>query len=184
VEIIEGKFAEVKEASQEKGLNIRLHLTVESFITPVFKSLLEFPVGSFAGGRKYVLIEFSMTDIPFGYETMLVSMRRAGVTPIIAHPERNAKIFNDLQYAINMVDCGALLQVTAGSFYGKFGRKPEKTAWDMLENDMVFAVASDAHDPHSRPPLLSKAYKLIEREVDIQTAKLLFIDNPKLVLEL
>jgi protein-tyrosine phosphatase len=183
VEQIYKKFAEVQKAVQDKGWKIKLHLTVESFINPAFQTLLEFSLGSYSGNKKYSLVEFSMTDLPFGYESILVNMKRLGLIPIIAHPERNSKVYSDLQYAYNMVDCGALLQVTAGSFYGKFGQKPERIAWKMLEDDLVFVVASDAHDAYARPPLLSKAYNLITRNSDKGTAKLLFIDNPLSVIE-
>jgi len=39
-------------------------------------------------------------------------------------------------------------------------------------------VATDAHDPQHRPPVLSGAYNAIRARFDDESADLLFTDNP------
>ena len=180
--LIMSTYEELKLKAAETGLTLSIHLACESFITPNFTSLLQQPCGTFDGKGKCVLIEFAMTDLPFGYESVLFDMVNAGVKPIIAHPERNMKVIMNLKHAQNMIDFGAYLQVNSGSLLGNFGRKVRKTAIRMLEQDMIFVVASDAHDSQNRPPNLGKARQLLEKIAGYETARRLLWENPRYIL--
>lgn len=181
-DLISKKHRELKRFSGEAGLSLEIHLACEVFITPDFDSLLEYPCGTFDGRGKFVLIEFSMTDLPFGYESILGNIVKAGVTPIIAHPERNYRVTRDLQHAQNMINSGAMLQVNSGSLLGSYGKKIRKTAVKMLEREMIFAVASDAHDTSNRSTNMSAGRRLIVKLTDEDTADRLTLNNPEYVL--
>ena len=45
--------------------------------------------------------------------------------PIIVHPERNAELIERPDKLYNLVNKGALTQVTSGSLLGKFGKNQE-----------------------------------------------------------
>jgi protein-tyrosine phosphatase len=47
---------------------------------------------------------------------------------------------------------GALVQLTAGSQRGDFGRTAQRFCWELLDRRMAHLIASDAHDTRSRPP--------------------------------
>lgn len=180
--LIIGKYGELVKAAAESGLDIEIHMAAEIFITPDFKSNLKFRPGTYDGNGRFALVEFSLIDLPYGYEAMLANILQAGVKPIIAHPERNRKVSKDLRHARNMVDSGGLLQVTAGSIMGGFGPGPRKTAIELLESDMIFVVSSDAHDSAFRPPVLSEAYKFISHIAGEEMADELIKNNPEMVL--
>jgi protein-tyrosine phosphatase len=180
--VIEEKFEELKIAAQQDGLSIELHLAVEAFVTPDFSSLLKLECGTYGGRKKFLLMEFSFTDLPLGYDQIIRNILKTGAIPLIAHPERNDKIINNLIHAKKMFEAGALLQVTAGSILGEFGRKVQKVALEMLENDLIYVIASDAHSAERRPPVLSEAKKYVEMLTGEQTADMLFLVNPNFVL--
>lgn len=46
-------------------------------------------------GRRYVLIEFPPTHVPPEASEVLFNLRLEGVTPVIAHPERNPSFWQD-----------------------------------------------------------------------------------------
>lgn len=71
----------------------------------------------------YILIEFPANHIPRYAEKMLYQLCLRGVTPIIAHPERNTELIEYPDILHRLVQQGALTQITAGSVTGKFGKK-------------------------------------------------------------
>ena len=51
--------------------------------------------------------------------------------PIIVHPERNAELIERPDKLYNLVNKGALTQVTAGSLLGKFGKKIKNSHYSL-----------------------------------------------------
>src|SRR5438034_11077622 len=88
-------------------------------------------------------------------------MQAAGMTPIITHPERNMLLQKRLDKLETWVESGCLLQVTALSFVGRFGKQAKVFADRLLERGLVHIVASDAHDMKYRPPSLKEAYEYL-----------------------
>ncbi len=114
-------------------------------------------------GRRYVLVEFPPAFVPPGAEEGLFRLRLAGVTPVIAHPERNPSFWERPEDAVRLRDQGALLQVTAGSFTGLFRKESVRAARALLERGAIDLVASDCHRRDRRPPGLAEAAREIAR---------------------
>jgi protein-tyrosine phosphatase len=106
---------------------------------------------------KYVLIELPYQSVPDGIKQEIFDLKLDGITPIIAHPERNAAIQNNPRILRELVYMGALSQVTAMSIVGDFGPETRESAKGLLECRLVHLIASDAHSPGSRPPQLRNA---------------------------
>jgi protein-tyrosine phosphatase len=100
---------------------------------------------------KYILLELDFDHVPPYFSQLLFDYRLAGITPIIAHPERNMGILRNPEYALDFVRQGALLQVTTGSLLGELGETMEACAMALLELGLVSIVASDAHNVTTRP---------------------------------
>ena len=81
-----------------------------------------------------------------------------------------------------MSESGVLMQVTAGSFFGDYGRLAQDWSMRFLEEGMVDLVASDAHDLVRRPPGLSKAWTLIRSERGEDEARMIFKELPEQIL--
>jgi protein-tyrosine phosphatase len=81
----------------------------------------------------------------------------ADLVPIVTHPERNPILRKETSRLDDWVNLGCLVQVTALSVLGGFGKSAAATAHQLLSKGMVHVIASDAHDPVHRHPRLDEA---------------------------
>lgn len=107
-------------------------------------------------GKDVLLLEFPHGDIPFGAERLTQWLLDRGVVPLIAHPERNKGVMRAPSRLKAFLDQGCLLQVTAGALAGRFGERAQELAEELLREDVVTVIASDAHNLQHRPPLMAE----------------------------
>lgn len=107
-------------------------------------------------GKKVLLLEFPHGDLPFGAEKLTTWLLAHGIVPLIAHPERNKTLLVHPGRLKPFLQQGCLLQVTAGSVAGHFGRACQELSHRLLEAGAVTVLASDAHNLEHRPPVLSE----------------------------
>ena len=98
---------------------------------------------------------------------------RAGLLPVLAHPERNSAIVAEPDRVAPFVQRGWLLALNAQSLDGRHGPDARETAWRLLERGFGDLVASDAHRS-SRPPVLDWAYELVAGRLGEERARPLF----------
>jgi len=134
-------------------------------------------------GGRYLLLEFPVQGIPRGTEEILFQLMVRGITPIISHPERNLEIAYKPQRYLEMMRMGCLGQVTAMSLTGEFGEEVKRVADKLLKLRLVHIIASDAHSPNIRPPLLSSAVQAAARIVGGAEARKMVTFYPQAVLE-
>src|SRR5579863_3733625 len=79
-------------------------------------------------GQRYLMVEFADSSIPKNIAYLFQDMLRRDITPVITHPERNTLLMGRLNEMIEWVRFGCLIQVTAQSFTGRFGKKAEEGA--------------------------------------------------------
>ena len=84
-------------------------------------------------------------------------MKQRGLTPVLAHPERNAAIQNNIELLYPFVESGCLVQITAMSLTGDLGEPAKTCAYRMMELRLAHVIASDAHSAGNRRPELSSA---------------------------
>ena len=135
-------------------------------------------------GLGYLLVEFPEVSALQGIEQIFETLREAGLTPIITHPERNPYLAADFSRLIRWVDNGIYLQVTAQSVVGDlFGAETAPWCAKALKLGLVHFVASDAHDARVRPPRLDQAKAHLERQYGEEYAELLLVTHPGAVIE-
>jgi protein-tyrosine phosphatase len=109
------------------------------------------------GPLRACLLEFPLPHTGIRDARMLVAcaehIEAAGLTPILAHPERSAPVHDDPGIARAMRERGWLLQVNASSLLGQDGDRNRRTGWLLVERGDCDLVASDGHR-RSRPPYL------------------------------
>jgi protein-tyrosine phosphatase len=132
---------------------------------------------------QYLLVEFANMNIPPNIDQIFFDLIGHQLVPIITHPERNPLLSENPEQIRKWVESGCLVQITAGSFGGRFGKRAEQSAWQMLRHGMVHFIATDAHNTTSRPPVLSEARKLIAADQGEGTAEALSEGNPRAVIE-
>jgi protein-tyrosine phosphatase len=100
-----------------------------------------------AGNPGYLLVETPYYGLPLDFEDRLFRLRALGITPVLAHPERNADLRDDRALISRIVSAGALLQVTADSLIGGAGRRAKDAARALVDSGLAHCVASDSHGP-------------------------------------
>jgi protein-tyrosine phosphatase len=108
-------------------------------------------------GGSYMLLEFSFHSMPPNVEMTIFEILKAGVIPVIAHPERNKMIQEKPEILGNLIERGAFAQLDAASLTGSFGRDAQQAAKRIIEAGMAHFIATDAHHQDRRRPLLSRA---------------------------
>jgi protein-tyrosine phosphatase len=96
-------------------------------------------------GERAVLLEFYGVDFPPVMVERLFDLRRAGLLPVIAHPERYRYLWDRPDALERLVDQGVATLLDAAALIGKYGREPQRAAEDLLERGLYHAACSDAH---------------------------------------
>ncbi len=131
----------------------------------------------------YLLVEFADFAIPPHMDQTFFQFRSRGMIPIVTHPERNPWLMSAGRQLFDWVQAGALVQVTAGSLLGRFGKSAVHFCRWLLESRMIHFVASDAHNTTHRPPLLRAAYNEVAGQFGHDLAELIFNQYPRAALE-
>ena len=130
---------------------------------------------------RYLLIEFPSRGVPHYANRLFFELQSEGYIPIIAHPERNKEISQNLDVLYNLINQGALAQLTSSSLQGIQGKKIQKISIQMIENNLVHFIASDAHHESQRPFIMKSLYnnkKLKKYEKNIEN----LINNAKYIV--
>jgi len=145
--------------------------------------LLDGKVLSLADAGRYCLVEPPFDHLPGWTAEALARIVAAGIRPVLAHPERNMDIQRNPELVRELVEAGALLQLTAMSIEGVNGRKALAASTWILEHGMAGLVSSDSHSSSWRPPTLRGAYRRLIEMFDVQTAHRLCASTPAAIAE-
>ena len=132
--------------------------------------------------KNYMLVEFPQLTIPVGAAEVLHKLQLHGVCPIIVHPERNVQIQNNPDVVAEFLAHGSLIQVTAMSITGEFGRAAKKCVDTLLRHNCVQFIATDVHRAKQRRPILSRGREAAAAIVGEDKAHRLVSENPLAVI--
>lgn len=168
----------IKELSTHAaGMGITLLPGYEVYLTPSIPKLVANGERITLAQSDKILIELPFSTLPpFGLET-LYQLELTGMTPVIAHPERNIcflrKYETFAQYAYR--DC--LIQLDAASIIGKNGWKSKNFCKRVIKDRMAHFVGSDAHTAKHYKEWYIRAYKQVCKWGGEEYASLLFQGN-------
>ncbi|MCP3892698.1 MAG: tyrosine protein phosphatase [Desulfobulbaceae bacterium] len=128
----------------------------------------------------HILLELPEKFIFEAVTNILQDFAYRGVTVIIAHPERNTTLRKNVHLIPDMIDEGAMMQVTAASIVGGFGKKIMKITEKMIANDHVTLVGSDIHP--FRDFMMRKALRKVLLTAGRKTAEEIFKRNAESIL--
>lgn len=135
------------------------------------------------GESRYFLFEPPDQIVPPRMDNFAFELVASGFVPILTHPERLVWIEKQYSLIQQLVAGGVLIQVTAGSFMGRFGHRAKYWAERMLDEGMIDLVATDAHNLDRRPPQLTPARDVISERAGDEMATQLVATNPLHILE-
>jgi protein-tyrosine phosphatase len=144
---------------------------------------LEHPRRYTIGDTRYLLIEFSDYGIPPTVREEVLALQSRGMVPIITHPERNQWLLKKPELVLELMEQGCLVQVTASAATGAWGSRSRRMVEWLLEHKAIHVIASDAHDPVRRTPVISEARKAIAKLAGAEVAQALADDNPAAIVE-
>jgi protein-tyrosine phosphatase len=130
--------------------------------------------------RRHVLLELPH-ELYLPLEPVLDELERHGMVGVLSHPERNQGILRRPALMPPLVDRGCLLQITAGSICGTFGPDCQKLSEWLLHEGLAHFVATDAHGPRSRRPIIRRACERVAELAGAAAADELCRENPAAV---
>ncbi len=177
-ELIAAKVARLNAALREEKIDLEILAGGDNLYNLGAENLARYSIN----GTHYTLFEFPHTHLPANADEAIFEALQHGLVPIITHPERNPSIARDPKLIFEMVESGALVQLTAASLDGGFGPAAKACSRYLLKKKMVHCLASDGHSAQQRPPLLSAGLKAAEKIVGKDAARALVFDNPEKIL--
>ena len=150
----------------------RLELRLGFELTPAPALLREDPARYALEGTDVVLVEMPFPGPVSDLVELAEHIERAGLTPLVAHPERTDPVLERPEWADELAGRWPL-QVNASSLTGRHGAEIEQLAWQLLEAGHVAVVASDGHRL-SRPARVDEAFELARVRVGEDRALPLF----------
>jgi len=175
-------FRETARAVIEEKLEIDIYLGSEIFFQLGLNDLIERPIGSYRGMGIHSLLEVSLSQYSRYFPEATENLISRGKRPIFAHPERVIPLIGDFQTISSLVSSGVIIQISAGSVLGDFGKRISEFSWGLMEQKLVHCIASDSHNSTKRPFNLDSAWLAVRERLGEDAADLLLFHNPRHIL--
>ena len=163
-EDIKARTQTLQESAVQEDIPIRIHAGAEVELN--YSTLRFLPKGGRAyclNESPYILVELTEQSEPDQTESMLFELMLRGYQPILAHPERYARIMHHPERVLDWMQRGILTQCNIGSFAGDFGEACQQRAEALLQNRMICFLGSDAHRTDWRSPETKHARKALAK---------------------
>ncbi|MFJ5747634.1 tyrosine-protein phosphatase [Peribacillus frigoritolerans] len=159
----------LNESFQLEKIPLTIHLGQEVRIhRDIFTSLEKEEILTLDDNGTYLLLELPSGRVPTYTQEVIYELLLKGITPIIVHPERNKELIENHKLLFELVQEGALTQLTSGSIIGLFGKNVKSFSKKILEHNLAHFIATDAHNIGTRGFTLQEAYETITKTYGIQ----------------
>jgi protein-tyrosine phosphatase len=176
---LERAFAAMQPTLQAVSAELpRVHLASEHFLDDVvFGRLVRGEGLAYPGGRT-ALIELGQGLFPVRLQHRLFDLKRAGITTVLAHPERYEPVWRGDACLDPLLDAGAHLLLDVCALIGKYGRAPQRAAEKLIESEAYEAACSDSHRP-SDVDLVVQAIDRLRELVGPEETRRLLGEGPR-----
>ena len=153
---------QLREGYQATGISMKLYASQEIRINEeFFDDLYNDDLLPLDESGRYYLIEFPTASIPNYSWSLINEMIDQGITPVIAHPERNHVFAKDMNLLHQYIEAGCVSQITSSSYVGLYGSKLQDICNQMIDLNLVHILASDVHHIKHRPINLASAFDIL-----------------------
>lgn len=163
--VVDEKLRELKSIAEKYNLNINIHRGQEIRVNGDIIKELKSGDNISLNDSQYILIEFPFGDLPLYSEKLFFDLQIQGYIPLIAHPERCMPLLRNPSKLYEIVQKGAISQLTASSITGGHGESVKNKSLKFIENNLAHVIASDAHNANFRPFELKEAYEIVAKEL-------------------
>lgn len=129
-----------------------------------------------------ILVELPPRAFPAQLSARFFDLRRAGFSPVLAHPERYHPVWDDDRCLDPLIDAGAALLLDVCAVVGKYGRTPQRSAEKLLAEGAYSAACSDAHRPDD-VEVTARAIERLRELVGAAEVDRLLQKGPEKILE-
>jgi protein-tyrosine phosphatase len=169
-------------ALEQNGLRLKVVTGSEVYFTSELLELLRDNRDILTiNNGSYFILEFPSDYIYAHSKDFIYKVLTEGFIPIVSHAERNSEIQRSPAILRDLVKAGALCQINAGSLRGDFGQAARQCAYELLQNNLVHVIASDAHDLERRKPELAFARSLLSH-ADGEKVEMYLHDIPAAII--
>lgn len=181
-DLVRTRTDELQVELESHGIGLRVLPGADVRIQPDMIELIQRgEVVTLADQRKHVLLELPH-ELYFPIDEVLGQLSAEGMTGILSHPERNQGLLKHPENVEALVDAGCLMQITCGSLMGTFGPGPQQMAEHLIRHGLVHFLATDAHGPRSRRPLMRRAFERTRELAGDEMAVDLCCRNPAAIV--
>lgn len=171
------RTAELQKIIKKEGIPIQLFVGTEYYYREEVPELLEDGRGIPLANSECVLVEFE----PFAERNYIRNALRdiwsLGYRPVLAHVERYVRLMEKISVLDELRKMGVLMQVNAASVIGDNGWQTKNDVKNMLKNQLVDFVATDAHSDGRRAPYMEKCASVLYRKYGEEYADALLFGN-------
>jgi len=180
---IQKAVAQLARIIADAGIPITLVAGADVHIAPDLDVQLRDGRALTLNNSRYLLLEPPHHVLPPRFEDLVFGLQAAGHVPILTHPERLSWVDGHYDLIKRLVSSSVLMQVTAGSVMGRFGRRPRYWAERMLDEGLCHLLATDAHNAEQRPPRMADARDVVAQWLGDDEATNLVLRRPQGILE-
>lgn len=175
--------ASLTRALADAEIPLKLVVGADVHVSPHLTERLRSGVVPTLNNSRYFLLEPPHHVVPPRIGHLVDEVLERGFIPIITHPERLTWISSHYDVIERLNDQGCLIQLTAGSIVGSFGKTASMLSERLLKEGRVDIIASDAHNVSSRSPRLSPAVRKVAEMLGADAAERMVVDRPWAILE-
>jgi protein-tyrosine phosphatase len=133
--------------------------------------------------KRGVLVEFPPERFPFHAHNRFFDLHRAGFVPVLAHPERYAPVWKNVEALNPLIEAGAHLLLDVCSLVGKYGRAAQKASEKLLDRGAYAAACSDAHRPED-VAIVAEAIERLKQLAGAEGVTEMLFAGPRRILNL
>ena len=175
---------QVRECVASAGIAVEILPGAENYIFPdMAKWAQAGKLLTLGNTGKYILVELPMMEIPHFTDQVFFDLQVAGLTPVLAHPERYRGLYEQPERLVDWANKGILLQLDLRSLRGRYGPQARRLAEVMLHSDLIHFVGSDAHSVARSEDAYLEELRSVEGSVGEARFREVTVDNPWGVVE-
>jgi protein-tyrosine phosphatase len=179
---IRAAVARLRESISEADIPVTLVTGADVHVAPDLGVQLREGKSLTLNDTRYFLLEPPHHLLPPRLEDLIFGLQTVGYVPILTHPERLSWIEDHYDLIERFACNSVLMQITAGSLMGQFGRRPRYWAERMLDDGLCHLLATDAHNTDRRAPRMAEARAFVAKRIGQDEAMNLVLRRPQGIL--
>ncbi len=161
-----------------EGIGLRLVVGADVHLAPDLVEGIRIGRVPTLADSRYLLFEPPHHVAPPRFEDSVFRLMAAGYVPVLTHPERLSWVEDHYDLFVALAQRGVFMQITSGALTGRFGRRPRYWAERFVGEGHATLLATDAHEPRNRPPLLAEGREAAAKLVGDEEAMHLVSTRP------